>query len=553
MADASVNNPNPVDPSVQSSSYQMMLDYWQTAHDLLKGARAVRAGGERYLPRFDEETAAEYRKRCKFARYTNVYGDIVDSLSAKPFSEEVKILDGSGQMEQLSEDIDGQGNNLHNFAATYFKNALNYAVDWIFVDYAKVSPTVIDTNGNQRRRSVTDARRSGARPYWVRVPALDMIAVYSATMEGREFFVHARMRETIVVREADYTEGTIEQIRELNRPPLYNDDNELVGYGPAEFIIWQKRTTKVGRKVSVQWEQVDSGPITIGEIALVPLIIGDREDVNSWVIKAAMEDCADLQIDLYQQETGLQYARNMTSYPMLTGNGIEPVIDPKTKKPIKMQMGPRTVLYAPPVPGSTNSSSWAFIEISASSLKFLAEEVESTTKELRELGKQPLTANSGNLTVVTTAFAAQKGNSAIQRWSLALKDALEQACVYTAMWLNEADEATVYVKSDYDSDIMGHEDFTEVVSMRKEGDLSQETLWDEAQRRRILSDEFDPEAEKKALEKEAEEGPSFADMQAAMLGGNPPPGQQPGEEDEDVDPPTLPGQEEETDEDEDEE
>lgn len=116
---------------------------------------------------------------------------------------------------------------------------------------------------------------------------------------------------------------------------------------------------------------------------------------------------------------------------MLTGNGITPPVDEKGNT-VMAPIGPSVVLYAPPNTDGGQHGEWKFIEPNASPLKFLAEEIGKTEQQLRELGRQPLTAQTGNLTVVTTAFAAQKGNSAVQAWALNLKDCLEQALAYTS-------------------------------------------------------------------------------------------------------------------------
>jgi hypothetical protein len=47
------------------------------------------------------------------------------------------------------------------------------------------------------------------------------------------------------------------------------------------------------------------------------------------------------------------------------------------------------------------------------------------------------------MTVVQAGMNAQKANSAIQAWALGLKDALEQAFVFTALWLGEKTSPSV--------------------------------------------------------------------------------------------------------------
>jgi hypothetical protein len=126
-------------------------------------------------------------------------------------------------------------------------------------------------------------------------------------------------------------------------------------------------------------------------------------------------------------------------------------------------------------------------------LKFLAEEVDKTEQQLRELGRQPLTAQTGNLTVVTTAFAAQKGNSAVQAWALNLKDCIEQALAFTCMWLKDPSEPEVSIYTDFDVETDSIDGMRVVLDMNKEGLVSREATITEAKRRNILSPEYDEE------------------------------------------------------------
>jgi hypothetical protein len=93
---------------------------------------------------------------------------------------------------------------------------------------------------------------------------------------------------------------------------------------------------------------------------------------------------------------------------------------------------------------------WAFIEPSAQSLTFLKDDLEALRKSMKDLGMQPLT--DANLTVVTTANVAAKAHNAVQAWALGLKDALQQAFKFTALWLNQKDEPLVNVHTDFGVD-----------------------------------------------------------------------------------------------------
>jgi len=195
--------------------------------------------------------------------------------------------------------------------------------------------------------------------------------------------------------------------------------------------------------------------------------------------------------------------------------------------PLPVKLGPKAVLYAVPSgSGGHGISHWGFIEPSATSLRFLADDIKETIQNLRELGRQPLTAQTGNLTVITTAFAAQKGNSAIQAWAINLKDALEKALALTAMWLKEDQRAKVTINTDFDVGLEDDKSQPTLLAMRASGDLSQRTFWHEMRRRGILSPEFDVDTEDERLLDElpgdVEEAPEVGTPQ--QIPGAPAPG-----------------------------
>lgn len=526
-------------PNSTSSDYDAMRPYWTLVDDILGGTESMRgatqggsgwrtsviqaAAGEDgykravvtngaadnpYLPQFPNEAVADYRYRVANAPFTNVFGDILSNLAAKPFAEEVQLDDGAADsFKTLVEDIDGRGNNLHRFAGDTFYAGAGYAIDWIFVEFSKARPRA---DGGPLTQA--EEKAQGLRPYWLHIAATDMYAVYSEKVRGKEIFTHARWRECITRRDG-FAEVVVERVRVLDREPILDKDGRVVDYAPATFKVYERKASKRGARPSTQWDVVDQGTISIGEIALAPFITGRRIG-GSWRFVPVLRDAAYTQIEHFQAETGLKSIKELTAFPMLAGNGVQPQIKDGSPQPVPV--GARAVLYAPPYGGdSTGHGEWTFIEPSAESLKFLADEVDRIEKQLRELGRQPLTAQSGNLTVVTTAFAAQKGNSAVQQWALNLKDALEQALVFTAKWLKISEAPEVRVFTDFALEIGDDKGPATLTEARKNGDLSQRTYWSELQRRNILSADFDADEEEKALEDETPDEDTPADLGAA--------------------------------------
>lgn len=477
-------------PNAPSSDYLAMNDYWDTVTAILGGAKTMRAAGTKYLPKFPQEDDADYEFRRKNAKFTNVFRDIAENLAAKPFTEEVSLKDGtaSDRVKELAEDIDGKGNSLSVFAQSTFFTGITYAITWILIDYTKGVPP---------QATIAQEKAIGARPWWVHIPAQRLLAIYSDVVGGVEIFTHARIQEDVVARNG-YGETTKKRVRVFNRGAVLDADGNATDYDPATWQLFEEQS--IAGQADKTWVQIDSGNVTISVIPLVPFTTGRRVG-SAWQLVPSMQDCADLQIELYQQESGLKNIKESTAFPMISGDGVAPAMG-QDGKPLPIRIGPKSVLYAPPRESGAVGH-WGFIEPAATSMQFLAADIKETIQQLRELGRQPLTAQTGNLTVVTTAFAAQKGNSAIQAWALNLKDALEQAFVITAKWLAEDQQAEVDIDTDFDVGLNDDKDRDTLVAMRAARDISQRTLWEEMQRRGILSPDFEAEEEETALLNEA--------------------------------------------------
>lgn len=499
-------------PETVSTDYEAMAPYWQTVAAILGGAGAMRAGGETYLPRFPNETTVDYEYRRQSARFTNIYADVVTSLARKPFGEELGLADGVPQrIADLAEDIDGRGNSLHVFAAETFFDGVNDAISWVLVDYTRAAG-----RSDGRPLSLADERTQGLRPYWVRVPADRMLAVYSDVVRGVEVVTHARIREDAVMRDG-FDEVAVERVRMFDRAPVYalledgTVTNTVIDYEPAMFTVYERRVEAVGRRTRNGWDVVDQGPVTLGVIPLVPFITGKRIG-GGWRFYPPLQGVADLQVEHYQQETALKSIAELTAFPMLAGNGVQPEVS--AGKVTAVPVGPRAVLYAPPNGDTGNHGEWSFIEPSAESLRFLADRIKATEEQMRELGRQPLSVSSG-ITVVAAAFASQKATSVLQAWALGLKDCLEQCLKLTADWLSLGVEPEISWNLD-DLDLTDDDKGpTSIMEARKNGDLSRETVWSEFRRRGVLSADFDPDVEMARLEAEAPDPDAEADLQAA--------------------------------------
>lgn len=496
----------PINPAETSGDYNAMVDHWNKVETILNGVEAMRAARETYMPKMPNEDINDYNYRIQNAKFTNIYEDIVTSLASKPFAQECTVADdASDRIKALAEDIDGRGNNLHVFASQVFFYGINYAIDWILIDFTKYQRPGAAPN---RPLTQNEEAKLNMRPYWVHVPAKRMLAAYSAKINGVEQLVHCRIEENVTMR-SGFSEKLVKQVRIFNRNPVFQEGlADPVDWEPATYEVWRQDQT------GGPWTRAENGSVSIGIVPVVPYATGRRKG-GTWQFAPPMKSAADLQIEHFQQETNLKAIKEHAAFPILSGDGVTP--QKNADGSIKaIPIGPKAVLYAPPSADGGQPGSWKFIEPSADSLKFLADEVKNTEAQMREIGRQPLTATAG-ITVVVAGLASQKASSAVQAWALSLKDALEQAFRITEMWLKEAKPTTVNVHTDFALDPNDASSKTFLMEMRKNGDLSREGLWEEAQRRGDLRPDFDPETELDRLDQEMDDKIEEDDAAAARM------------------------------------
>lgn len=461
-----------------------MLSYWDLTDTLVDGIDAMRVAGQKYLPRFPAEVEVNYKFRLNHTTVmTNIFADIVESLSVKPFERETEITnddepDAPAELDAFEDNVDGSGNNLTVFSSNIFYNSVKSGIAWIFVDYPTMDSSI---------QNLADAKQAGLRPFWSIVLGRNVLEVRTRFIKSKEQITYIRI----------YEPGKPDHVRTIQRL----GDGNIVWTLYVKTDIWNEEQ-------KTYFAQEDAGLLGIDEIPMVPFMTG-RRDGKTFKFDPPLRAAADLQVHLYRQESGLNYTTTLTAYPMLSGNGVKPERDADgTVK--QLPVGPNCVLYAPPNADGTVGS-WRYVEPSSNSLVFLSQYIEKIILNLRELGRQPLTASSSNLTTVTTAFAAGKSKSSVKAWAVMLKDALENAFRITAKWMNSDYQAAVSVYTDFDEFVDG-KDYDALRAARDKNDISQETFWEECKRRGLFSEEFTSTRERERLLSELPgDGPDNAD------------------------------------------
>jgi hypothetical protein len=486
-------------PESTSSDYDAMCTYWDMVSAILGGTPTMRLAGQTYLPKFTNESRSDYEIRLKNAKFTNLFGDILSTLASKPFEQELTV-DKAEAVDDLIEDIDGQGNHVQVFASQAFYDGIANAVHWCLVDYTKDVP---------QGATVAAEKALGARPYWVQISARSLLAVYSENVAGKETIVHARIREDVKERDG-YGEAVKKRVRVLNRELVVDEQGNVTAAKAATWELFEKQKLAAGGDT---WTSIGTGSYSIGIIPLVPFVTGRRYGA-SWVFKPPLADAAYLQIEHYQQESGLKHKNDLNNFSMLAGQGVEPPIG-EDGQPAKVPSGPQTVLYAPPS-GDKAGGRWEWLDVKVEGLKFSLEYIQSIEAQLRELGRQPLTAQSGNITTITAAFAGDKAHTVIEAWALNFKDFLENCLKITAMWRKTTIEPVVQINTDFSLSLKEDTGVTSLDAAQERNALSWETWFMEMKRRGIIGPNVDKDEERQRILDEIPGEPTDDEIEAAL-------------------------------------
>lgn len=476
-----------------SSAHEVMKPDWDQIRAIRDGARIIRTQGVTYLPQFPEESNTEYNRRRIKAPWRPVFDDILLALAAKPFGKEIMITAGeTATIKSIVEDVDKCGHNLTQFAREAFENAIGYGFHIILVDFPPIQPGA----------TLQAQRDAKAAPYWCHVRAYDVLAMYTAQVDGQETIVHIRMQEDGVEPEG-YGEVLVSRIREFDRPKLIDVDPatglQTITYGPAIWRLHEKRTVKQDNGNEITgYVVIGEGPVNRNgntDIPIVVLYTGQRKPGG--IVKPPLLEIADMQIELYRALSREDEVLDFAGSPMLCAVGMSA---PEEGDPAVV-IGPKRVLYCPQGDVATG---WTYVQPAADNIQKVREKCTSIADEMRQMGMQPRTTESGNPTATATSIETANANAALKMWAGRLKDALEQAFVFTSEFLGETPGVELTVSTEFSIEPMATVILSTLDTARQRRDISQRTYWSRLQAVNVLAPDFSADDEEQLLADETE-------------------------------------------------
>lgn len=461
-------------PATESGEYRGMKAQWELVSDITAGIEVVRKKGQRYLPKYQDESSQEYDRRLAVSPWRPEFSDALNALAAKPFTKDVSIKNGAAkEIMAVAEDIDGRGNSQTAFLRDSFHDGIAKGVHAILVDFPALHPD------GAARVSLAEEKARGARPYWLQISADDILALYTTWVGGKEIVSHFRFKESYTER-VGFSEVSGTRIRV---------------YEPGYWEVWQKADDQ---RV---WQKTSKGVINRNghtSVPVVPFFTGKR--LGDLRVKPPLIDLAHMQLELYRAQSRKEEVMTYASSPMLAANGLAPPKDGGS-----LSVGPKTVLYAP-VTTDSGRASWEYISPDAANVKEIRQDVEGIIQDMQRLGMQPMIQRTGRPTATGDSIEAAKAHTVLQAWALGLKDVAEQCWVLTAQWMSSTDKPEITIYTDFSTLSASAAPLAALATARAGRDLSRRSYWVALQRYNVLPADFDPNEEEKAITDE----PQFA-------------------------------------------
>jgi hypothetical protein len=450
------------DPSIALPAVERMREHWAIVDPLMGGTQAMRAAGNKLLPQYPAEADDTYKERLALSTLLPAYAETVASSTSRVFAEPLQLgEDVPEPIKLLSADIDLGGNDLNSWSVEWFREALAKGLCHALIEH---QPTR-DKDGNKLYKTIDEEKKAGVRPY--------AVIIKPGQVRGWRFagsnLVQFRYAEQVEEADGDFGIKCIEQIRVLE---------------PGHWRTYRKPDG------GGEWAQHDEGATSLTYIPLVTFYTGRTGPMTA---KPPLLELAHLNVKHWQSQSDQDNLLHVARVPLLF------VFTDNEEFQLTISSASATRM---PKDGNAKyvEHTGAAITAGRDSLNDLVDDMRMAGAKLLQKDKQAVkTAAQAN------EEAAQE-LSPLARLAGQFADCIAQLLQILADYGSLGDGGHVEMRGNFDSDFAPEVSLPNLISMANSGKLSDETLYSEMQRRGVISDELDWEAEKARIE---EQGPAL--------------------------------------------
>jgi len=452
--------------------YDAAATVWSRARDVLAGEDAVKAGGEKYLPRLDcqtDEEFAAYVKRASFfnasARTSEAYLGLM--FRRPPF---VKLpADGAGvgrAMAVFQNDADMLGTTLTGYAKVVVGDAIGLGR----------AGTLVDWEDQVEQRT-----------YVVFYLAEQIINWRVERVNGRNVPTLIVLKEQVLAGPDLDDDGfelrLVDQMRVLRLVP--GDGEPVAGKRDYHCVVelWQpKKTQRRGAKV--EWQLVGTRiPLRLGKpLPLIPFVFHGPRHSRPDVDRGPLEDIIAVNLDHYRLNADFKHGLHFTALPTAWVSGFD--------KGASLRIGSSTA-WVSETPGATAG----FLEFTGQGLTTHERAMDRDERLMATLGSRMLADEKKVGETATAIELRQAGEySILGNVALSLSESLTQVLRWVYWWNSteelpddvNGEQVLMTLNTDFSTKGLASQDIQAIVGAWQAGGMSQDSMFDLFRRGEVL-------------------------------------------------------------------
>lgn len=431
-------------------AYDLNLETWQRIRDVIAGDAAIKRGGEKYMPRLDSQSDAEYQAYIGRGFFYNATARTVSGYLGLIFRKDPIF------------ELPNKSAALHP-ALKAFVNDVDL-VGTTLDDYSK--NTVSEVIALGRIGTLVDWHQPENRAYLTAYPA-------ESIFNWRERRINGKLKLSLVVL-SETANGESGDPFEIKLIPQIRVLKLSDGSSPVYQVeIWQL-VPKEGNDKEREWKLIQSlTPLRLGKpLDGIPFVFHGASNSRPNIEKPPVEDIVAANLDHYRLNTDYKHGMHFTALPTAFVTGFD--------KGTQLRIGSTTAWVTETV-GATAQ----YLEFQGDGLMSFERAMDRTERLMTSLGSRLL---QGEQTFAQTAEAmtvrAKGEESVIGGIAKSVSDSINQLLCWVAWWhsskespwdFSEGDFA-YKLNRDFDFEGLSANDLSALVSAWQSGGISRDTL-----------------------------------------------------------------------------
>lgn len=437
-----------------------MMKGWEIMKAVTLGTEYLRENSESFLPIEPREDYAAYLGRVNRAVFSPVTQRLVRAAAGLILRKPISLVGDPYWTDVFAKDVDGCGSDLDEYARRLLICSLTYGQAHTLVDFPA-------PNG---ARSLAEERELNRRPYWIEI---DPSNIYGWRLDREVNYgrlIQIRIKERAVVPDGDFGEKVYDQIRVIE-PGRYRIFRQVES---AKYMNggFPYPNAFDATDATSDYEQVESGSFSLGEIPLVTTYSGKTDTLTS---KPPLLDIAYLNLAHFQRQADLIHSLHIASQPILVMEGWDDQTkDVAVSVNYAMATAPGNKIY--------------YVEPAASAFQAQSDEIRELQMQMATLGISTL---SQQKFVAESADARRLDrvdtNSMLSMVSMDIEQALQKSFNLAADYVG-IEPPEVKLNRDFDIDRLIGQDITALTALFGQGVLDRDEFRQILVQGEILSD-----------------------------------------------------------------